>query len=91
MEYFASEGKGELKIFEKQNEFLLLGFASPRLRLAMTVIASDSEAIHFVVITELHFFNNSEFCTSGGFIALDFGIVRNDNFLVYQLKGSAFC
>ena len=42
-------------------------------------------------IIELYFFNNSEFCTSGSFVSLDFSIVRNDHFFVYELKGSAFC
>ena len=34
-------------------------------------------------IIELYFFNNSEFCTSGGFISLDFSIVGNDYFFIY--------
>lgn len=58
----------------------------------MMVAVVDSKAIYFSVMTVgLHFFNNSEFCTSSGFIFLDFGVIRDDNFLVYQLEGSAFC
>jgi hypothetical protein len=31
-------------------------------------------------------FYDSEFGTSGGFVALDFGVMRLDDFFVYELK-----
>ena len=44
-----------------------------------------------VGVSFLLFFKNSELSTSCGFIFLHFGIVRDDYFLVHQLKISTFC